>query len=290
MKKMIPWLLGPLLIFLTAGYSVKSGAPISGAASTIAYSNLTANRALISNSSGKVAVSSSVSDTELSYLDGVTSAIQSQFSSKQDTLSLSANAILARPSASPGTPSSLTLSANQFPCRGSTGDLSACSVGTGLSFSGTTLNSTAGSWVQQTQASNGNTLTLSGLSGDLYEFEIYVTSASASSVMDIALNSSSGSYTYYQQYNGAAANGSAGPGYFAAGAVGSGSVTAITGRAFANGSIVGAHIFSAATGLGMAQSLIYKTLAASNITAITINSNQANGIGAGSYIRALKIS
>ncbi len=145
-------------------------------------------------------------------------------------------------------------------------------------------------WVTQTQASNGNTLTLSGLSGALYEFEIYIISNSATSVMDIAFNSSAGSYTYYQQFNGLAANGTAGPGYFAAGAVGSGSVSLVTGRAFANGSIVGAHTMIGSTGLGMAQAIVYKTLAASTITAITINSNQASGIGAGSYIRARKIA
>ena len=39
--------------------------------------NLAANRALISNGSGKVAVSA-VTSTELGYLDGVTSAIQTQ--------------------------------------------------------------------------------------------------------------------------------------------------------------------------------------------------------------------
>jgi hypothetical protein len=56
---------------------------ITGAATTITTSNLTANLALISNSSGKVAVLSTVSDTELGYLDGVTSAIQTQLSNKQ---------------------------------------------------------------------------------------------------------------------------------------------------------------------------------------------------------------
>lgn len=50
---------------------------ITGAASTITGSNLTASRALISNASGKVAVSS-VTSTELGYLSGVTSAIQTQ--------------------------------------------------------------------------------------------------------------------------------------------------------------------------------------------------------------------
>ena len=56
-------------------------ATITGGASTIASSNLTANRALISNGSGKVAVSA-VTSTELGYLDGVTSAIQTQLDGK----------------------------------------------------------------------------------------------------------------------------------------------------------------------------------------------------------------
>lgn len=55
---------------------------ITGAATTIASANLTANRALISNGSGKIAVSA-VTSTELGYLDGVTSAIQTQLNSKQ---------------------------------------------------------------------------------------------------------------------------------------------------------------------------------------------------------------
>jgi hypothetical protein len=60
-------------------------ATITGAATTITSSDLTASRAVISNASGKVAVSA-VTDTELGYLDGVTSAIQTQIDSKQDTL------------------------------------------------------------------------------------------------------------------------------------------------------------------------------------------------------------
>ena len=54
-------------------------ATITGAATTITSSNLTANRALISNASGKVAVSSTITSTELGYLNGVTSNIQTQF-------------------------------------------------------------------------------------------------------------------------------------------------------------------------------------------------------------------
>lgn len=56
-------------------------ATISGGATTITSSNLTASRALISNSSGKVAVSG-VTSTELGYLDGVTSNVQTQLNAK----------------------------------------------------------------------------------------------------------------------------------------------------------------------------------------------------------------
>ena len=55
---------------------------ITGAASTITEDNLTASRALISNSSGKVAVSA-VTSTELGYLDGVRSNVQTQLNGKQ---------------------------------------------------------------------------------------------------------------------------------------------------------------------------------------------------------------
>lgn len=53
----------------------------NGAVSTIKDSNLTASRALVSNGSGKVAFSD-VTSTELGYLDGVTSAIQTQLDGK----------------------------------------------------------------------------------------------------------------------------------------------------------------------------------------------------------------
>lgn len=58
---------------------------VTGAASTITGSNLTANRALVSNGSGKVAVSA-VTSTELGYLDGVTSGIQGQINSLNNNL------------------------------------------------------------------------------------------------------------------------------------------------------------------------------------------------------------
>jgi len=65
---------------------------ITGAATTIVSSDLTVSRALISNASGKVAVST-VTDTELGYVSGVTSAIQTQIDSKEDTITGGASTI-----------------------------------------------------------------------------------------------------------------------------------------------------------------------------------------------------
>ena len=58
---------------------------VVGGASTITEDNLTASRALVSNSSGKVAVSD-VTSTELGYLDGVTSNVQTQLNRKLETV------------------------------------------------------------------------------------------------------------------------------------------------------------------------------------------------------------
>jgi hypothetical protein len=56
-------------------------AAITGGATTITSSNLTASRALVSDGSGKVAVATTTS-TEIGYVNGVTSAIQTQLDSK----------------------------------------------------------------------------------------------------------------------------------------------------------------------------------------------------------------
>jgi hypothetical protein len=57
---------------------------VTGAASTITSSNLTTGRVLVSNSSGKVGVSTTT-DTELYYLKGVTSSVQTQLDGKAPT-------------------------------------------------------------------------------------------------------------------------------------------------------------------------------------------------------------
>ena len=67
-------------------------ATITGSASTIDTESLTANRAVISNGSQKIAVSS-VTDTELGYVSGVTSALQTQLNAKQATITGGASTI-----------------------------------------------------------------------------------------------------------------------------------------------------------------------------------------------------
>jgi hypothetical protein len=62
--------------------NARAQAAITGGASTIVTANLTASRALVSDTNGKVAVST-VTSTELGFLGGVTSAIQTQLNAKQ---------------------------------------------------------------------------------------------------------------------------------------------------------------------------------------------------------------
>ena len=64
----------------SGGWAAAAG--LTGAGSTIDTEDLTASRALASNSSGKVEVSD-VTSVELGYLDGVTSAVQTQLDAKQ---------------------------------------------------------------------------------------------------------------------------------------------------------------------------------------------------------------
>ena len=75
---------------------------LSGAISTVSTSNLTADRALISNGSGKIAVSS-VTSTQLGYVSGVTSAIQTQLNDKAALNSPTFTGTPKAPTASAGT-------------------------------------------------------------------------------------------------------------------------------------------------------------------------------------------
>jgi hypothetical protein len=62
--------------------SARAQASITGGASSVVTADLTASRALVSDGSGKIAASASTTATEVSYLAGVTSAIQTQLNTK----------------------------------------------------------------------------------------------------------------------------------------------------------------------------------------------------------------
>jgi hypothetical protein len=66
----------------TARTNLGAQATITGAATTITSANLTANRAVVSDGSGKV-IASSASATEVGYLVGTTSSIQTQINNRQ---------------------------------------------------------------------------------------------------------------------------------------------------------------------------------------------------------------
>ncbi len=57
-----------------------------------AFRNLTAHRALLTRGSGQI-TSSSITNTELGYLTGTTSAIQTQINNKQPTMTGAATTV-----------------------------------------------------------------------------------------------------------------------------------------------------------------------------------------------------
>jgi hypothetical protein len=62
--------------------TARAQASITGGASSVVTANLTASRALVSDGSGKIAASATTTTTEIGYLAGVTSAIQTQLNGK----------------------------------------------------------------------------------------------------------------------------------------------------------------------------------------------------------------
>jgi hypothetical protein len=62
--------------------TARAQASITGGASSVVTANLTASRALVSDGSGKIAASATTTTTEIGYLAGVTSAIQTQLNAK----------------------------------------------------------------------------------------------------------------------------------------------------------------------------------------------------------------
>jgi hypothetical protein len=154
---------------------------IVGAASTITTSNLTANRALISNASGKVAVSTNVSDVELEYLDGATSNVQDQIDNLQAQIDNLGGGVTCRTTVNQTTTSasavnvtnmSLPIGANQIRdvifvvfcgCGGNSGSKLAITVPSGATMSFTFLGiekNDGASFVGETMTASGTLTTV----------------------------------------------------------------------------------------------------------------------------------
>lgn len=144
----------------------RARAAITGGASTIVSSNLTVSKALVSDGSGKVAVSSTTA-TEIGYVAGVISGIQGQFTGKQD---LNTRLTQIAGLSTPG--NSQILFYNQ-----SALSMAFLQIGAGLTISGTTLiNTSSGGNVSNTGTPVANQVaiwtdaqTIKGVTGLTYD-------------------------------------------------------------------------------------------------------------------------
>lgn len=165
-------------------------ATITGGATTIASSNLTASRALISNASGKVAVSA-VTSTELGYLDGVTSNIQTQLNNKQASGNYALKSEIptdyvptARTINSKPLSANITLSASDVSAVPTTRTVNGKALSANISLSASDVgalasNGNAVSATKATQDGSGNVIT-----------STYATKSSVMSVLKVVQNTS----------------------------------------------------------------------------------------------------
>lgn len=142
-------------------------ATITGAATTVTSSNLTASRVLVSNSSGKIAVSSNITTTELGHLNGVTGNVQTQLDDKySSTTSRTKNTVLAAPNGSDGAATFRALVAADIP------SLSASKITSGTLTAARlpTSGATAGSYGPSANAtlSHDGTFTVPYVTVDTY--------------------------------------------------------------------------------------------------------------------------
>lgn len=144
-------------------------------------------------------------------------------------------------------------------------------------------------WQTATQGSNGNTLTLTlSPTGDVFEVVGQITSQSASSATEIEFNGSAGGHTYRHHFSGGVDNNAGG--YFPPGVVGSGVTCYFFGTIQRTGTTIHADLNVSLPASALSHSVVYKAITgATNINALRVFSNQASGIGAGSFISARKV-
>jgi len=146
------------------------------------------------------------------------------------------------------------------------------------------------SWQSATQGSNGNTMTLTlSPTGDLFEVVGQITSQSASSATEIEFNGSSGGHTYRHHFSGGVDSNAGG--YFPPGVVGSGVTVYFHGYVQRTGTTIHADLNVSLPASSLSHSVVYKAITgATAITSLRFLSNQASGIGAGSFVKARKVA
>jgi alpha-tubulin suppressor-like RCC1 family protein len=108
---------------------------ITGGASSIITNDLTTGMVLVSDGSGKVSTHETITSDKLTFLDGVTSSIQTQINSKEPSFT-----VLGLSKGGIGTTS---ISANTILGATTANTVSTISLGTGLSITGSTLNASS---------------------------------------------------------------------------------------------------------------------------------------------------
>ena len=106
---------------------------------------------IIPSTGGASGITALTGDVVASGTGSVIATIQSGSVDNSKLANMSANSVKARSSTTSGSPSDVALSTSQLLGRGSTGDVAAITIGSGLSMSGTTL--------AVTSSSNVNTIT-----------------------------------------------------------------------------------------------------------------------------------
>lgn len=135
-------------------------ATITGGVTTALTRNFTVNRVIISNEDGKLA-SSSITSTELGYLDNVASDIQSQLDDKWSvTTSRTKNTVLAAPTGSNGAPTFRSLVAADIP------SLAASKIAAGTLAGKVVANANASTAVNTKQVRNISASTAVMKAGD----------------------------------------------------------------------------------------------------------------------------
>jgi hypothetical protein len=271
--------------------SARAQAAITGGASSVVTADLTASRVLVSDGSGKIAASGSITTTELGYLSGVTSALQTQLNGKLNltggtlTGGLSGttgsfSGIVTTPQVKAATSAGLSINANSgtqvadFGAGGSAnitffGGLS----GTSANFTGNVLIASSNSTftLKPTTVSSGGSILFRGtLTGGNEQFQAFISALPQSSTA----NTSDLSFNTYN--NGSVVEGLR----IAANGFATFSSSALFGNdvfTYNNGGI----FFS---GIGTYTSGIFQSASGLNLQAggspkITINSNGNVGVG-----------